>query len=134
MSHGEWELFFNRKIYLDETYFVYFRDRQREMTAKELEPYRRIQGYPDRLRFKALAEMNPADNPNVTPMTGRQLLDEVRSGYIPQFDRFFDEDACAAEAAAGRLKWEAPKPTRRLTLVPVQGLEWLLKNSTLQGR
>ena len=127
---GEFVVWFDRRIFLDDTYLVYFSDQKRKMTKEERAEYDRINSWPDKLRMKYLAEMNPVDNPNVTPMTGRKLMEFAEQGYIPQFDMFFDEKACAGYAGSMAT---APKPTRRLTLIPAAGFEYFLNNSRIIG-
>lgn len=107
---GQRVKWFDREIWLDEYYYVYFYDKKRKMTDTQLQTYNQIRSLPDKLRYRELAQMDPRDNPNVTPMTGRQLMDAGAKGYIPTFDKFFDR-------------------TRRLVLFPAEAWEYYEKHS-----
>jgi len=112
----EW---YGHVIYLYEEYYVYFGDKKREMTEKQLERYNYINtvfpaGKP---RWVQLAEMDPRDNPNVTPMLGWELIRLGEAGYIPIFDKFFSG------------KYE----TRRLSMVSPDGMEYFLEQSLIRS-
>jgi hypothetical protein len=108
------EEWYGKVIHLDEKYLLYFADKKRDMTAKELEPYKRIKSWPEKLMWKELMQADPRINPNVTEVTGRQLIDVAGlGGFIPNFDKYFDT-------------------TRRLTLVPAQGMEFFIKQRMLE--
>lgn len=107
----EW---YGKTIMLNEKYLLYFSDKKREMTAKELEPYKRIKSWPEKLMWKELMQSDPRINPNVVEIEGRLLIDTAGlGGYIPNFDAYFDR-------------------TRRLTLVPAQGMEFFIQKRMLE--
>ncbi len=132
-------------IYLDEFYFIGYADQRRVLKfhgiqAKDeaiLDPKEAAEEYKEiikqlREKFpnyfmiqdwigleqhkaKAVAELDPKENPNYIRITGRMLLEWAEQGFIPQFDDFFDD-------------------TRRLIMVPVQAYDhfhsfsYMLKN------
>ena len=109
------ENYFGRKIDLDEIYFLHFKDgKKREMTDKELQEYSNICSMPDRLKYDLLQKLDPSKNPNVTPVTGRELLNITAKGYIPQFDPQFNQN-------------------RKLCLMPAGAMDIFLKYSQIYG-
>jgi len=81
-----------RKIHLEQEYYVYFPEPaiKRELTKKQMEDYRKLQALPDNLRMQFTSRMNfkdPAGNPNITPMLGRDMMDfALKWNLIPLFD------------------------------------------------
>lgn len=107
------ENWFGRIIYLSEMYFVLYSDRKRELSKSQLAAYKGIQDLPDQLKFRKLIEFNgkmPDFNPNINPMTGRELIEEAERGYIPVFDQFFDK-------------------SHKVTLFPLDGFDFWFENS-----
>ena len=107
-------------------YYVFYPDQKKEMTKKEREDYDYIQGMPDTLRYKMLAELDPSKDPNVLQVKGRVLIEFSERGWIPMFDVFFGDISI-------ELWWKRnpqfhrngkPKPTRRLTFMPLEGYEF----------
>lgn len=90
MGNNKIENYYGIPIELDGLYYVHYWGNPREMTAQELEKYRRISSWPDQWRIPALAQMNPADHPKIHTMSGRQIVSIGKEqGYVPQFDKFF---------------------------------------------
>lgn len=113
----EW---YGRTIYLNERYLLYFSDQKREMTDKELKQYRDMKALPERLMWKEILQADPTLNPNVKPLTGRQLIDAANAtNFIPQFDQYFDTPG---------------KETRRLMLVPAEGMEFFIQQRMAEKR
>ena len=127
----EW---YGRMIYLDEEYLVYFSDRKREMTEKQLERYKYIKNvFPaGKPQWVALGEMNPADNPNVTPMSGWELIRLGEAGYTPIFDKYFDYGDYMDEGEDDEYA-KRPKPTHRITLLSPDGMEYFLDQALVRG-
>jgi len=127
-----WVNWLGREIELNGTYLLYFPDKKREMTKEQRAEYDKIMSWPEKLRWRGLVEMNPELNPNVIKVTGRVIIQMCEEqGYIPQFDEFFDDtDILRWLQANSRIeKSKIPKPTRRLTLLPVEGYEWFKDSS-----
>lgn len=81
---------FGRSIDLNEIYYLYFPEKKREMTEKQLAEYKGYQALPDKLRIMSISKMNPANNPNILPVTGRELIDISKNNRaIPTFDQHF---------------------------------------------
>jgi hypothetical protein len=78
--------------------------------------YLEISQWPDtQLKHKEIAELHPEQNPNWIKITGRMLLEWGEMGYIPQFDKYFDK-------------------TRRLTMLPVDGMEFYFEFSKMLNK
>lgn len=132
----EW---FGRIIFLEEEYLVYFSDQKRTMTDKQLQDYMGARRLPQKMAFRALAEMDPRSNPNVTPMKGWELIRLGEMGYVPQFDKFFDveNDPVIQNTGTfldGKLTVEKPKSTRRLTLISPDGLQFFWDQAMKRAR
>lgn len=107
--------YFGKKIDLNDIYYIYFKDgKKREMSEKQLQEYNNIGSMPDRLRFELLQKLDPSKNPNITPVTGRELLEITSKGYIPQFDLDFMQN-------------------KKLCLMPASALDFYLKYSQVYG-
>lgn len=108
-------------LYLNELYYIAYSDQefmvklQGRKTQKEFNEkyskYLQITTYPEGvMKFKALAMLQPEDNPNFINITGRMIIDWTKEGFIPQFDYFF-------------------KKSRRLVMVPLEAYEYYEKYS-----
>lgn len=120
-----WVTWFGRQIELDGVYLLYFPDKKREMTKKELDEYTTIKSWPEKLMWKGLLEADPAINPNVLKVKGRVLIEMAERGYIPMFDKYFDEASVARLIERGI----PAAPTRRLSLMPVEGMKYFKEHS-----
>jgi hypothetical protein len=107
--------FFDRQIDLAQTYYVMFADAKRQLTPEQVAKYRRISMWPSKLQEMLLAKLPPEENPNITPMTGKQLIEFSAQGYIPIFDLRFQE-------------------SRKLTLMPSQAIDFYLEHSKTYGK
>lgn len=102
-------------IYLDEFYFISYPDQKEQMDEVEFRKkygkYLEIVNWPETaIKFKALAELHPEENPQYIKITGRMIMEWCEKGFIPQFDKYF-------------------KKTRRLIMVPVEAWEFFNKKS-----
>lgn len=83
---------FGREIDLRETYFVYFPEPaiRRELTKQQMAEYHKLQQMPDALKIRFTSKLNaknPSLNPNITPMTGYDMLEFAEKWkLIPIFD------------------------------------------------
>ena len=109
-------------IYLNDWYNVFFSDKKREMTEKELEDYRTIQSYPAPLRAKMMVDMNykkPEKNPYIIRTKGRALMEWGEIGFVPQFDEFFDHPEF---------------PSNRLIMTPIDGIDFWMEYSKMLNK
>lgn len=106
------ESLFGIEVDLDETYYVYYFGKPRELTRAQLEKYHDVAALPDMLRFKEMQKLDPSLIPSVHPKTGMQIVEMILDlGYIPVVDKDF----------AG----ERGKPgSKRMTLVHVFAYEF----------
>ena len=84
--------FENKCIDSDGTYYAYFTDSKREMTAKDIERYKKIQTLPDRWRVEEMKKLSPEDNPNVMIINGRHIMEMVEKGFLPIYDKDFNRN------------------------------------------
>ena len=130
-----WVLWFGREIELDGKYYLYWPDKKREMTAKEREEYDIIMSWPEKLRWNELLTKSPEINPNVLPTLGRVLIELAESQYyIPQFDKYFDKNSIKQLYEKNKQYYDnypqrLPKPTRRLSLMPIDGIDFYQEHS-----
>jgi len=126
---GVW--WFGREIELTGIYYLYFPDNVREMSQKEREEYDKMSSWPEKMKYQGLLQLSPDKNPNVLPVKGSPLIEMEDRDYIPQFDRFFDEVAIIKYLGRVRVddKRYIPKPTKRLTLLPAEGMEFYRDHS-----
>lgn len=107
-------------LYLDEYYYISYPDQLEAMSEEEMKErfkrYFHIASWPDsNLKFRAIAELAPEENPHYIKITGRMVMEWCERGYIPQFDQYF-------------------KQTRRLIMVPVEAWDFYTKYSKLLRR
>jgi len=105
------EDYFGKKIDLDETYFLFFPEKPREMSRQQREEYDRICKLPERFKRELLAKLSPKDNPNVVEVTGKQLIEITeKSKSIPYFCMNFEKN-------------------KRLMLAPAEHIDFYVRHS-----
>lgn len=113
-------------LYLNEFYYIAFGDQKfmaefrGELTEKEFNDryarYMAITTWPENnVKFKALAEIHPEDNPNYIKITGRQIVNWTEQGFVPQFDHDF-------------------RNTRKLVMIPLEAYEYYARYSKAGGK
>ena len=79
------------KILLNETYYLAYAGGKRELAAKDQKEYNKTLQLPFILQRKELHKIGFEKNPNLVPLTGRQLLGFIKElKFIPFFDQYFE--------------------------------------------
>lgn len=153
-EHAKRVEWFGRIIWLDETYFVVFPppEKRKKLTKKQRETAEFYAHMPPGLaKWRSQAKINPRHNPNITAMKGWDVIALGEQGYIPQFDRDFDDRNTTdimraqkeqAEMTARKnikgfdrlLSGERTVASRQLTLIPPGGAEFFLDRALLRHR
>ena len=88
----KYEMIAGRKIFFEETYYVAYAGRKRDMTAKDEKEYNKLLTLPFDLRASTMDKNGPAKNPNLIPVSGKTILELIIDGKcVPFFDLFFDK-------------------------------------------
>lgn len=85
--------FFGKKIDLNDIYFVVYPDDfLKTKDGKDYSLYWKLKNMPDTPeKYNELAKLDPYENPNIVPLTGRELIETTnKNKYIPQFDKDFE--------------------------------------------
>lgn len=82
----------NRRIYFNETYFIAYAGGTRELPEKDQKEYRKIINLPFKLQRQELKKIPFEKNPNVIPISGRDLLSFIKElKFTPFFDQYFEQ-------------------------------------------
>lgn len=93
---GKKVAFFNREVFLEDSYYVYSPDRKRtDLTKEQMNMYLSIKNLRGHDTIKYLMQLNmyhPDCNPNIHTLTGRQLVEfSEEFSAVPVFDKDFPD-------------------------------------------
>ena len=89
---SQFERIGSHKIYFNERYYLAYAGGKRELSSTDQKEYNKIISLPFILQRKELSKISFDKNPNVIPLTGRQLLSFIKElHFVPLFDQFFEQ-------------------------------------------
>lgn len=82
----------NHVIYLNQVYYIAYAGGQRELAKKDQKEYDKAMAMPWGIQRKELEKLGFDKNPNVIPITGRNLMAFIRElKFVPIFDVYFNQ-------------------------------------------
>lgn len=80
------------RIYFDQMYYLAYAGGKRELKKEDERNWKKTLCLPELLRVKEQLKLGRDKNPNVVPLSGRELLKFIKEfNFIPFFDKKFKE-------------------------------------------